>query len=79
MELLKIKPGPKVGHILHILFDEVLEDPSKNTKKYLEERARELNKLNDKDLDKLGKKAKDRKAEIEAKEIKEIRQKWWVK
>lgn len=79
MELLKIKPGPRVGHILHMLFDEVLEDPSKNTKEYLEKRAEELNKLKDMELDKLGKKAKDRKAEIEAREIKEIRQKWWVK
>lgn len=79
MQLLKIKPSPKVGHILHMLFDEVLDDPNRNTKKYLEEKAQELNKLGDAELDKLGKKAKDRKAEREAKEIKEIRQKWWVK
>lgn len=79
MKLLNIKPGPRIGHILHILFDEVLDDPNKNIKKYLEEKAMGLNKIGDAELDKLGKKAKDRKSEIEAKEIKEIRQKWWVK
>lgn len=35
METLNIKPGKKVGEILQKLFDEVLEDSSKNTRKYL--------------------------------------------
>lgn len=35
MEELKIKPGPKVGEILNKLFEEVLEDSSKNNKEYL--------------------------------------------
>lgn len=35
METLKIKPGPKVGEILQKLFEEVLEDSSKNTREYL--------------------------------------------
>ena len=32
MEIAKIEPGPKVGQILSILLDEVLEDPLKNEK-----------------------------------------------
>ncbi len=35
METLKIKPGKQVGEILQTLFEEVLEDASKNTREYL--------------------------------------------
>ena len=42
MEVLKIKPGPKVGEILQKLFEEVLEDSSKNKKEYLLQRIKEI-------------------------------------
>ena len=42
MKILKIKPGPKVGQIMKKLFEEVIEDTSKNTKKYLLSRIKEL-------------------------------------
>lgn len=42
METLKIKPGPKVGQILNQLFEEILEDSSKNQRDYLLARIREL-------------------------------------
>lgn len=42
MKTLKIKGGPKVGEILNTLFDEVLEDSSKNDRKYLLKRIKEL-------------------------------------
>lgn len=42
MEVLNIKPGPKVGQILQKLFEEVDEDLSLNNKKYLEKRIKEL-------------------------------------
>ena len=35
MEILKIKPGPKVGEVLNKLFEEVLEDAKKNDRDYL--------------------------------------------
>lgn len=35
MEVLHIKPGPKVGQVLNKLFDEITEDPSKNNREYL--------------------------------------------
>jgi putative nucleotidyltransferase with HDIG domain len=44
MEILKIKPGPKVGQILQTIFEEVDEDLSKNNKDYLTKRILELNK-----------------------------------
>jgi len=42
MKILKIKPGPRVGKILNILFEAVLEDSSKNTRDYLLQRIKEL-------------------------------------
>lgn len=42
MEILGLNPCRKVGEILNALFEEILEDSSKNTKKYLEKRVREL-------------------------------------
>ncbi len=42
MELSQEKPGPKLGHTLHALLEEVLEDPEKNTIEYMEKRAVEL-------------------------------------
>ncbi len=40
MKELKLKPGPQLGKILHDLFEEVLEDPKKNTKEELLKIAR---------------------------------------
>lgn len=42
MEVLGIKPGPKVGEILNQLFEEVMEDPSKNKREHLLGRVTEL-------------------------------------
>ncbi|MFC1653332.1 CCA tRNA nucleotidyltransferase [Patescibacteria group bacterium] len=42
MNELKIKPGRKVGEIMNVLFDEVMEDTSKNNKEYLLKRIKEL-------------------------------------
>lgn len=42
MEILGLNPCRKVGEILNALFEEILEDSSKNTKEYLEKRVREL-------------------------------------
>lgn len=42
MEVLKIKPGPRVGEILQKLFEEVLEDSSKNNREILLKRISEL-------------------------------------
>ncbi len=42
MKALGIKPGPDIGRILRALLEEVVEDPSKNSKEVLLSRAREL-------------------------------------
>lgn len=42
MKILDIPPSKKVGEILNTLFEEIIDDSSKNTKAYLEKRVREL-------------------------------------
>ncbi len=66
-------PGPRIGFILLILLDEVLDEPKRNTKSYLEEKAIELSKLSDKELKELGIKAKERKEREEEEELKKLR------
>ena len=76
MHLLKIEPSPKVGAILDVLLAEVIEDPKKNNKKYLENRTREFENENLEQLRKLAKgKIEDKKEEEDLK----IREKYWIK
>ncbi len=42
MRILNIKPSRKIGEILNTLFEEILDDSSRNTKEYLEKRIVEL-------------------------------------
>jgi poly(A) polymerase/tRNA nucleotidyltransferase (CCA-adding enzyme) len=78
MEIAKIEPGPKVGQILAILLDEILEEPKKNTKENLEFRIKNLGKLSDSELEKLAQKAKERKEEFEGGLEEEMKKKYWV-
>jgi tRNA nucleotidyltransferase (CCA-adding enzyme) len=43
MRILNIPPGPKIGQVLNALFEEVLDDPGKNTKEYLAQRITQIN------------------------------------
>lgn len=52
MKELDTKPGPKIGLILNYLLAEVIDDPAKNTKKYLEQRIHELDKKSPEELKK---------------------------
>jgi putative nucleotidyltransferase with HDIG domain len=76
MEILKIKPGPKIGAILDVLLAEVIEDPRKNSKEHLAERARQLNEV---DLASLRELAKERVAEKKEEEDQVIKSRFWVK
>jgi len=76
MEILKIEPGPKIGAILDVILAEVIEDPTKNEKEVLAERAKELNEV---DLAQLRQLAKVRIEEEKEEEDKVIKGKYWVK
>ncbi|MBP6854774.1 MAG: CCA tRNA nucleotidyltransferase [Candidatus Pacebacteria bacterium] len=79
MKELDVKAGPRMGWILNSLLEEVLDDPEKNTREYLDKRVGELNQLEDKSLKLLGEKAKQIKDEAEEKELGEIHRKHNVK
>lgn len=76
---LHMKPGPRMGWILHALLEEVLENPAFNTIELLSVRVRDLDELTDADLKKLGEKGKEKKDELEEQEIKKLRGKHGVK
>lgn len=79
METLHMKPGPRMGWILHALLEEVLEDPKLNTVELLTERVKDLEELEDKDLKVLGEKGKEKKEEANEGEVKQLHQKHGVK
>jgi putative nucleotidyltransferase with HDIG domain len=79
MDVTQETPGPKIGHVLHALFDEVLENPEKNTEEYLDTRAKELMKLSIDDLKVLGKAGKEEMEEKNKELVKEIRKQFKVK
>ena len=69
------KPGRKMGWILHALLEEVLDNPKLNTQEYLEKRAREMYALSDEEIQKLGEAGKDKKDEVEFREVKALHRK----
>jgi poly(A) polymerase/tRNA nucleotidyltransferase (CCA-adding enzyme) len=76
IKLLNIEPSPKIGAILDVLLSEVIEDPELNNKKYLEEKSKELNKM---DLEDLRKKAKEKISEKKMEDDKELKKEFYVK
>lgn len=75
MELSGEKPGPKLGHTLHALLEEVLDGPEKNTTEYLENRALELMNLPENELKKLGEQGKEKQETAEAEEVRKLERK----
>ncbi|OGG61917.1 hypothetical protein A3C87_00785 [Candidatus Kaiserbacteria bacterium RIFCSPHIGHO2_02_FULL_49_34] len=75
MTLTGEKPGPKLGHTLLALLEEVLDDPSKNTEDYLEPRAEMYMTLDMEELVKYAEAGKEKRNELEAQEKKMIRRK----
>ncbi|MCC7500741.1 CCA tRNA nucleotidyltransferase [Candidatus Nomurabacteria bacterium] len=78
METTGEKPGPRLGWMLHALLEEVLDDPEKNTVEYLSGRSQEMAKLTDEELRPLGEAGKEKQAEVEEAEIKDIHKKHFV-
>ena len=79
MTLIGERPSRRIGSILYALFDEVLEQPDRNTEEQLENRARELAGLSEDELHARGEKGKMVREEKEEEEVGEIRKKYNVK
>jgi len=73
------KPGREMGWVLHALLEEVLDDPTKNTEEYLENKSKELFALPEEKLRELGEAGKDAKETAEDEEIGKIRKSYKVK
>ena len=78
MNILQIKPGPKVGQILDILLEYVLDDPKKNKKEFLKSEIKKLSKLSENELKVLAEKAKKEREKIETKRDEMTKKKYWV-
>ncbi len=76
---LGIAPGPKIGFMLNILLEDVIEDPSLNTTDYLVSRVTKLNELDENELKELSKEAVSKKDMVEEAELKVIKDKYRVK
>lgn len=74
-----IKPGPRMGWILSALLEEVLDDPTKNTKEHLGELVASLDMLGDAELKTLGERGKEKKEDLEQKEIEKLHAKHGIK
>ncbi len=72
MKDLGVKPGRRMGWILHALLEEVLEDPSKNTVENLSLRVKQLEELSDTELLRLGEAGKEKKEELEEQEVEKL-------
>lgn len=79
MEVLHVKPGPRMGWMLHALLEEVLEDPSLNTVETLTEHIRHLETLPDTKLKELGEKGREKKEEVNEEEVRAVHVKHGVK
>ena len=78
MDILKEKPGPKIGWILSILLGEVLADPTKNKKDLLKKEIKELGNLPEYDLKEKALQSEKEKDKIETKKDKMTKDKYWV-
>ena len=78
MKLTHQEPGPKIGMILNVLLEEVLDEPQKNKKKLLEQRVLDLNQLTLTQLQKLNEKAKIKYQALLLEEEKKIKRKYKV-
>lgn len=78
MEVAGIKPGKKIGQILNILLDEVLDEPKKNEREYQLKKIKELGEKPDKELIKLEEKAKEKQEKYEKAVDEELKRKYYL-
>jgi len=78
MELGKIGPGPSIGRVLEVLVADVVEDPKRNTKTYLFNKAKELLALPEHELESRSKQAADQVNRVEAAQDSTHKQKHWL-
>lgn len=79
MRVLVVAPGPKVGHVLEVLLQEVIDEPARNTKEKLETRTKNLGELSDEELVKIAENAEQKVEMTEDERISSMKAKYYVK
>lgn len=79
MEILGIPPGPKIGAVLEVLLQEIIDAPEKNERDYLRRRIGELRELSEEELAKIANAAESKIELAEDERIGAIKGKYWVK
>ena len=79
MNILEILPGHKVGYVLEVLLQEVIDDPVRNRRENLESRIKELGKLSDEELIKIAEAAENKVEMTEDQRISGMKEKYYVK
>jgi len=79
MKILKTEPGPKIGAVLAVLLEEVLDNPKLNEKKKLEARVKALGKLSEKELAAMRAKAQKAAAQAQERIDEEVKKKYFVR
>jgi len=79
MRILGIPPGPKIGRIIEVLVQEVIDDPARNIKVNLESRITNLGELSEEELTKIAEEAESKTEMVEDERVAEIKEKYWVK
>lgn len=74
-----LAPGPKVGQLLAVLLEDVLDDPKRNTREWLTQRACELAALSDKKLMELTRQARSKAKGLEEEQVEKIKKQHYVR
>lgn len=79
MKLLDIKPGQKIGQILTCLLGEVLKNPEKNNRTFLEKEVKRLGQeISEAELIRTFNRTREEIDKVETKEDKMTKEKYWV-
>jgi tRNA nucleotidyltransferase (CCA-adding enzyme) len=78
MDILKIKPGIKIGWVLEILLGFVLTEPKDNNKEFLEREIAKLGAMKDDDLKAMADQSREEREKIETKKDEMTKRKYWV-
>ena len=76
---MKIQPGPKVGYVLAVLLDKVLDDPKLNEKETLTKDVKKLGKLSEKELAKMAAAGREKAEQAQQNIEEEIKRRYFVK
>lgn len=79
MSILGIAPGIRIGKILEVLLQEVMDDPAKGARENLQTRVAELGKMSDEELSQMAETSESKIELAEDERISSIKAKYYVK